>query len=319
MREDINHGSGSGVASSGTAYNLAQTATNPVTGRAVTVNLPYFLADGTPESINYTKSLFSWSVGSSYKPTDNTNVFIRISKGTRFNADRLTFGGNFNADGTLNTAGQTASSDTVHQYEIGVKARGDVWGAHYTTELTVYHSNFNITTYELNPNVCKPLGFSNGTCPISDKYRTTGFEFYGTAAYGGPNLIANMTYNKADKEPNGVGGYERSNGIPDLAYSFAANYRFLKRYSVGLDVAGVTSELNSNGVRFGGSAIFSGNLKYQPIDRLEIGFNFYNLFNSLALMGPDNANEIVATNGSFVGTASSEIGRTITASVKFRF
>ncbi len=318
VRHDINHGSGSGTNGSGVTHVLAQTAVNPVTGATQTVQMPYFLPDGATEVINYTKPLTSWSVGLSYKPTENLNLFVRASKGTRFNADRLTFGGNFNADGTLNTAGQTAVSDNVYQYEIGLKNRGNIGAAHYTVELTGYSSHFNITTYELNPNVCGPLGFAGGTCPISDKYKTTGVEFYGTLRYGAFGLIANATYNKAKKQTQNTGPFIRSNGIPDLSYSIAANYDLGDIASVGLNLAGVTSTTNSNNVQFPGSSIVNANVKVTPIKNLELGLNVYNLFNKVALLGPDNANEIVSGN-SFVGTASAAYGRMATVSAKFSF
>lgn len=318
FRHDINHGSGSGTNGSGVTHFLSQTATNPVTGATQTVQIPFFLPDGPTEAINYTKGLTSWSVGLSYKPLENLNLFARASKGTRFNADRLTFGGNFNADGTLNTAGQTAVSDSVYQYEIGLKNRGHIGPARYTVELTGYASHFNITTYELNPNVCGPLGFANGTCPISDKYKTKGIEFYGTLNYGGFDLITNLTYNDSQQLRQNIPPYRRSNGIPDVSYSVAANYRLAELASVGFDVVGVTSTTNSNNLEFPGSTIVSANLKVMPIKNLELGVTVYNLFDSLALLGPDNANEIV-TGNTFVGTASSAYGRLVSLSAKFRF
>ena len=322
IRHDINHGSGAGTNSSGVTHYLNQTAINPVTGTPQSVQMGYFLPDGSTEVINYTVPTTSWSVGASYKAMDNLNLFVRASKGVRFNADRLTFGGNFSATGSLLAASNALATDPVYQYEIGLKNRGNIGAAHYTAELTVYHSHFSVFTYELNPNVCQPLT-GTATCPISDKYKTTGVEFYGTLHYGGLSLLANATYNKADKQPGATAGnpnpvYARSNGIPDLSYSLAANYTIIPQASVGLDVAGVTSTLNSNNVQFPGSAVVGANVKFYPLPNLQFGLNVYNLFNSLALQGPDNANEIM--NGSaFVGTASSVIGRTVTGSVKLKF
>lgn len=313
-REDINRGTGTGTASTGTAYTLNQTAVNPVTGKTQTVAQPYYLPDGVPEVMDYGKNLVSWSFGGSYKVTDDLNVFVRSSRGNRFNADRMSFSGYFNKDGSLNTAGQAAVSDQVNQNEIGVKNRGDIGSSHYTVELTAYKSDFNITTYELNPNICG----GQGTCVVSDKYRTTGFEFYGTWKYGPVSVIANATYNQAEKEPVGAASFKRSNGIPDLSYSLATNYNILDNLSLGMDVAGVTSTLDSNGLEYPGSAVVTGNLRYLPIDSLEIDLNVYNLFNSIALMGPGNANNIY-TGSSFVGTASAAPGRTATASIRYRF
>ncbi|MDE2403457.1 MAG: TonB-dependent receptor [Sphingomonadales bacterium] len=314
VRHDFNHGSGSGQNSTGTAYSYTQSVKDPVTGNTVSVALPYLLPDGAAEPINYSRGLTSWSVGASYKPMDNLNLFIRASKGTRFNADRLTFNGWFNADGSLNPNFLPNSSDNVYQYEIGLKNRGEIGAARYTLELTVYTSHFNITTYELNPNVCG----GSGTCVVSRKYKTTGAELYGTVRLGSFSLLANATYNTAKYDGSGNGDYKRSNGIPDLSYSLAANYDYGNLASVGVNVAGVTSTLNSNGVKFPGSAVFGANLRVRPIKNVELGVNAYNLFNALALQGPDNANQIV-TGGTFVGTASSAIGRTITGSVKFSF
>ncbi len=320
VRDDINHGSGSGVASSGTTYTLTQNATNPVTGTTQAVQLPYYLPDGTPEVINYTKDLVSWSVGASYKPTDSLNLFVRGSRGTRFNADRLTFGGNFNANGTLNTAGETAVADYVYQYEVGLKNRGSLGGAHYTLELTGYYSHFNITTYELNPVVCDALGYANGACPVSDKYKTLGVELYATLRYHGFSMIANMTANHAQQNPSTLGEWVKAHGIPDLSYSFATNYDITDKFAIGADIAGVTKELQSypSTIEWPGSAVVSANIKFRPVRNLELGISAYNLFNALALQGAGNA--VVTTSGnSFVGAATSVPGRSTLAHVKFTF
>ena len=332
IRHDINHGAGQGANADdanghATTLYLAQTARNPVSGLPQTVRMPYYLADGATEAINDTVPLTSWSVGASYKPADNLNLFLRASKGTRFNSDRLTLGGNFNADGTLKAASAALASDNVYQYEIGLKARGELGAARFTAELTLYHSHFNVFTYELNPDVCQPLT-GTATCPISDRYKTTGGEFYGTLRLGGLSLLANATYNKADKQPGATASapnpvYSRSNGIPDLSYSLVANYDVLANASVGVDVTGVTSTLNSDGVEFGGSAVVGANVRISPAPTMSLGVNVYNLFDTLALLGPDNANEIVGAiiggNRAFVGAASAVIGRTVTVWLKIGF
>jgi hypothetical protein len=113
----------------------------------------------------------------------------------------MTFNGYFNRDGSLNsTTGAAAVSDYVNQYEVGVKNGGNLFGGRYTAELTVYRSNFNITTYELSATKC---GGAAAGCIIANKYRTMGAEFYGTYRRGPFNLIANLTYNKAEKDARG--------------------------------------------------------------------------------------------------------------------
>ena len=112
--------------------------------------------------MDYTKTLTSWSVGANYKVNDNLNLFVRSSKGTRFNADRMSFSGYFNGEGSLTAAGSAAVADFVYQDEIGLKNRGSIGDARYTAELTVYKSHFNITTYELSQTVC-PIVTGNPT------------------------------------------------------------------------------------------------------------------------------------------------------------
>ncbi|MBS0254032.1 MAG: TonB-dependent receptor, partial [Proteobacteria bacterium] len=319
LRDDINHGQGSGTNSTGHTYTLNQTVTNPVTGAQNTVAVPFFLPDGAPEVLNYDKSLVSWSVGASYRAMQNLNLFLRASKGTRFNSDRLSFGGNFDANGRLTTAGQAAVSDIVYQYEAGIKNRGNIGEAHYTAELTLFYSHFNVFTYELNPLVCVPLGFAGGTCPIADKYKTTGVEFAGTLRYGGLSMLANLTYNKSKKAPGGSSTFYPSDRISDLTYSLAANYKVNDMASVGFDVAGVSGQADGvpTGNKWPGSAVVGANLKLTPVKNLQFGLNVYNLFNAYAAQG---AGGITAVTGStFYGGASVANGRTVTGSIKFSF
>jgi len=320
IRHDINHGQGVGTPSSGVAHTLAQTVPDPLHGGTTSVNIPYFLPDGTSEVINYTTPTTSWSVGLSYKPAANTNLFVRASKGVRFNADRMTFNGYFTGAGTLDAAGQAAVTDTVYQYEIGLKNRGSLGAARYTTELTVFYSHFNITTYELSQIIC-PIITGNATtytCIESDKYKTAGLESYSTLTLGGLSAIANLTYNKGKEEPVGGSAYGRANNIPDLDYSLAVNYKIVPQASVGFDLVGTSSVRGGDGIVYPGSAVVSANVKYTPVSNFELGLNVYNLFNSFALLGGAGGTNGV-TNGAFVGSASFTNGRMVTASAKFKF
>ena len=327
IRHDINHGSGSGTnanprVGNPVTHSLVRTAVNPVTGASESVTIPYFLPDGATEVINYTTPLTSWSVGASYKAADNLNLFVRASKGSRFNSDRMTFNGYFNADGTLNsTTGQAAVADYVYQYEIGLKNRGSIGAARYTVELTAYHSHFNITTYELSQTVCpivtgSPTTF---TCIVSDKYKTTGAEFYGTLNLGGLNLLANMTYNKAKKKgSNPTAVFKRSNNIPDLSYTVAANYNVNPIVSVGATITGVTSTVDGSDNLWPGGSVVGANIKIRPVDNLELGLSAYNLFNKLTPLGPAGT-DYATGGGNFIGGISPVLGRNFTASLKFNF
>ena len=233
----------------------------------------------------------------------------------------MTFNGYFNNDGTLNAKGEAAVADNVYQYEVGLKNRGDIGAARYTVELTVYHSHFNITTYELSQTICpivtgSPTTF---TCIVSDKYKTTGAEFYGTVSLGGFSLLANMTYNKAKKQPSAPNSvFSRSNNIPDLSYTFAANYEVNDMVSLGANITGVTSTLDGAGNEWPGASVVGANLKVRPLKNVELGLNAVNLFNKLTPLGPAGT-DFNAGGGRFVGGISPVLGRNVNASVRFSF
>lgn len=326
IRHDINRGSGSGInANPGTGDPvtnfIVQNAVNPVTGASQSVTLPYFLPDGARENINFTKATTSWSVGANFKPADNLNLFVRASKGVRANADRLSFSGYFNSNGSLNDRGNVAVANSVYQYEVGLKNRGDIGAARYTVELTVYHSHFNITTFELSPRNCPIVtGDPNATtCIVADRYKTTGAEFYGTVSLGGFSLLANMTYNKAKRQPSAPGSvFSRSPNIPDLSYTFAANYDATDYLSVGANITGVTSTLDGAGNQWPGGSVVGANVKVRPVKNLELGINVYNLFDTLTPLGPAGTDYNVG-NGRFIGGISPVLGRNVNASVRFNF
>ena len=326
VRHDINKGSGSGVNANPRTGDpvtqfITQNAVNPVTGASQQVSLPFFLPNGAREDINYTVGTTAWSIGASFKPMDNLNLFVRASKGVRANADRLTFSGYFNADGSLNNRGRTAVSNNVYQYEIGLKNRGSIGAARYTVEFTAYHSHFNITTFELSQTVCPIVtGDPNQfTCIIADKYKTTGAEFYGTLNLGGFSLLANMTYNKSKRQPSAPGSvFRRSNNIPDLSYTFAANYDVVPMVSLGANITGVTSTLDGAGNQWPGGSVIGANIRFRPVDNLEVGLNAYNLLNKLTPLGPADAS-FNAGGGRFVGGIAPVLGRNVNASLRFSF
>jgi outer membrane receptor protein involved in Fe transport len=111
------------------------------------VLIPTITANGRREVLDYSRSYTSWTAGALWKATPDLSLFGRASKGGRFNSDRQTVSGKFNADGSLCTRAQatalactdgvTPSVDFVNQYEIGVKNRGSIGDGRYTVELTL--------------------------------------------------------------------------------------------------------------------------------------------------------------------------------------
>jgi outer membrane receptor protein involved in Fe transport len=314
IRFDSNHASGNAVASAGTVYNTPVTLANAVTGKPQVVNVATFLADGVSEPENYTVNTTSWSVGALYKLNKDTTFYARTSRGARFNSDRSMLNGYFTAAGALNTtSGPPAAVDYVNQHEIGVKNQGTIGGGRYNIEVSLFKANFNVTTYELSATKC-PGGA--GGCVIANSYKSYGAMLQG-AYYNGPfSFTGNATYTHAEQKGSGLKDvFGRAAGIPDLIYTFAANYRFHEMASVGLNVSGQTGEVDSNvgGNSYPGGAIFGGNIKFSPIKHLEFGVECYNLFNRFDLRGNGGI-----SSGNVIGGAPA-IGRTVTGSVKFSF
>ncbi|WP_408586979.1 TonB-dependent receptor domain-containing protein [Novosphingobium sp.] len=304
-------------------YAIGGGAEFPIDSNGVTI--PAITSNGTREDLNYTRKYTSWSVGALWKASSNTSLFVRASRGGRFNADRQTLGGKIRNDGQLCTSadigsngctadGVTPSVDIVKQYELGVKSKGDLLGGRFTVELTLLKGNFKQSTYELSATKC-PGGA--GGCVIDAKYKSTGAELFATYRNGGFSLVGNATYSKAKKQGAGATSFQRADGIPDLIYSVSANYDVNKFATVGLAVTGQTNAIDSNGYQYPGKAIFNPSLRVYPIDNLELGVQVYNVFNTFDLRG----NGGIANLGSnpAVISGAPALGRTVSASVRYNF
>ncbi len=313
-RENV-RASGTTIQSTGTEFNTV------VDG----VNIPTMLANGPQERLNYSRSYNSWSVGALFKATSNTSIFVRGSRGGRFNSDRQTVSGKIRADGQLctqadvgtgpcTTDGVSPSVDIVNQYELGIKNRGSLFGGSYTAELTLLKGDFKQSTFELSATKC-PGGA--GGCIIDAKYKSTGAEFYGTYAHGPFSFVANATFSRARKQGAGATNFVRSDGLPNLTYTVSSNYAFPRWVTVGLTATGQTNALDSNGFEYPGSVIFGANLTVTPIDRLDVGLQVYNLFDTFDLRGNGGISDS-SVSPTVIGGAPA-LGRTVTASVRFHF
>ena len=322
VRHDINHGAGGGNASSGVAHSLTQVVPDPLHGGMAAVTIPYILPDGPRETIAYTLPTTSWSVGLSYKPASGLNLFARASRGVRFNADRMTFNGYFNPDGSLNaTTGAAAATDTLTQVEAGLKARGDLGPTHATLELTAFASHFNITTYEISPTVC-PIVTGNPTtftCIVADRYRSLGAAAFVTLRRGGLSSVANLTWSHGQEMGTAPGAaWGRANNIPDLAFTLAVNWQASPRLAAGIDVTGASSVHGADGVVYPGASVVGANLKITPARHLELGLRVSNLFNAWAMLGGAGSTGGVR-DGAFAGGAVFANGRSVTASLKITY
>ena len=291
------------------------------------VLIPTITANGRREVLDYSRSYTSWTAGALWKATPDLSLFGRASKGGRFNSDRQTVSGKFNADGSLCTRAQatalactdgvTPSVDFVNQYEIGLKNRGNIGDGRYTVELTLLKGDFKRSDFEPTTTGICP----GGGCIIDNSFKTQGAEFFATLRMGGFNFIANATYTKAKQKFTstrsgtvvaGAANFERALNIPDLSYSLSANYDIAEIASVGVTAVGQSGTFDG-ALTYPGKTVFNTNLRINPIENLELGLNVYNLFDTYDTRGNGN--------GTFGGgiTGAPVIGRTLTGSVRLSF
>jgi len=281
------------------------------------VLIPTILASSSPassENLDYTEKYNTWSLGGLFKATDNLSVFVRGSRGGRFNGDRQTLSGKINADGTLNQQGETAAVDFVNQFELGVKSRGSLGAGHYTAELTLLKGDFKQSTYELSATKC-PGGA--GGCVIDAKYRSSGAELFATYTLRSFSLVANATYSKPEKESSGSSSFTRSDGMPDLIYTISTDYEIRELVSVGMNVTGQTSSIDGAGNQYPASMVFGGYVHYRPIKNLEFGLQAYNLFDKFDLRGNGGIADSSVTP-TVIGGAPA-LGRTLMGTIKLSF
>jgi outer membrane receptor protein involved in Fe transport len=296
--------------------------------------LPSLLPSATPiERLDYLKSYTSWSVGALYSVSNNTSLFVRASRGGRFNGDRRVLGGSvsasgiysggfFNSDGSLNSGGQATAVNFLNQQEAGLKQRGHftLFGHdnQYTTETTLFHSSLTENNYDFTRiNNLPP----NNNPYISNKYRAYGVEFTGNVAIGNVRLQANMTYTDAKikdstTSPATIGN--RPGGIPKFQYFVQASYDPGK-FAIGASVDGQSRSNfdDFNQYHLKESHYINAFLKIRPIQRLELGVNVNNLFNTLGYRGGASLSQVNSGLVVFNGTAN--YGRTTQASVRFSF
>ena len=285
----------------------------PVTVNGVTTQIPTITSNGVSEVLNYKRNYTTWTVGGLYKVNPDTSVFVRVSRGGRFNSDRQTASGKFNADGSLNQLGQVPSVDFVNQYELGLKNRGGLFGGQYTLELTLLMGKFSRSDYEPTVTAQCP----SGGCVIDTKYKSSGAELFVTYQNGGFNLVGTATYSRAKRAAAGSSVYRRADGIPDLSYTVSANYDVNDLVTVGLSTTGQTNAIDGAGIEYPGKAVFNGVLRVRPVKNLELGVQAYNLFNTFDFRGAGGISDL-STNPVVLGGAPA-LGRTFTGSIRYSF
>ncbi len=300
------------------------TAAAGVAGPNVTVRdalgsatLPSLIAASVPtEVLNYTRSYKSWSLGALYSVNDDTSVFLRVSRGGRFNADRQTLGGNFTSSGGLTQSSRLNSVNFLTQQELGVKNRGSLASGNYFVEATFFRAQLVENNYDFTRINNPP---PNNNPNISNGYHSYGLEFTGGFKFDNFNLTSDITFSKSKIVSSATAALvgKTPQTLPNLTYRISPSYD-AGIAAIGFTIDGQTSTWsdNFNTLKIKGQTYFNGFAKVRPFDSLELGLNVNNLFNTLGYRG----NGSVFTNGTTnIFQNSAVLGRTITASINYKF
>jgi outer membrane receptor protein involved in Fe transport len=258
-----------------------------------------------PMPVNYTKHHVEYSLGVNYAFNLNLAVFARASRGARFNADRLLFGGGLNADGN---APQGVAVNEVKQYEGGVK-----WS---TRHISLFATGFYATTQEQNQDVTSTV-----STLISRKYRAHGLELEGSYNNGGFALRAGVTYTHsrivADAiTPADVGDTPQRQAT--WVYQVSPSYMW-GPFTVGASAIGTTKSYasNPNGLVMPGYTQVNLFARYAVTPKMDLSLHVDNAFNTIGLTEIDQSPVNVTSNG--LNSARSIIGRTVYASWQYSF
>lgn len=281
--------------------------TIPVVDRlsGASVMLPTLNTAATPaDVVDYSRHYTSWSVGALYAVSDDSSLFARISRGGRFNADRLLFAGSYNADGSLSAAGRAKSINFVAQQEIGIRQRGRMGGGRYTVEATFYRAQVKENNYDFTRQSA-----TNTT------YHSYGLEVYGTMRIGGFGLDGSIVYTHARDTATG----RTPATMPRFTYRIDPRYDF-GPFSVGASVNGQTASWTRSLVyRMPASTYVNGFVKLRPSEALELGLNVNNLFDRLGYRGSGDVVAVDAAHTEGLIDNSAVYGRTISASARLLF
>jgi outer membrane receptor protein involved in Fe transport len=318
IRIDTVRGNGSSYAPVSTGTVTQTDAVTPKSGTGAV--LPTLnTGNTTADILDYGKRYTSWSVGALYSFTNDTSVFARASRGGRFNADRMLFGGDFNADGSLSQHGNAVALNFLTQQELGVKNRGDIGDARYTVEGTFFHTKLTENNYDFTLLSKNPPQDPN----ISATYRGQGVEFTGSLSWRGFAVVTDVTY--ADSKITSNPGNTATEGkephaLPKILYRVSPMYDH-GLFAVGLSITGHSSSYadDANSVKLpAGDPLVSFFAKVRPLDNLEVGLNVSNLFNTIATAGGGSIQQTISpTLGILDG--SIPYGRLVDVSVRYKF
>ncbi len=231
--------------------------------------------------VDYDWDYYSLSLGGNYSFTDDYAAFARYSRGGRANADRLLFGPNILANGSLRD--DDAAVDIVEQLEAGLKyADSDFAGGQLGLFATLFYAETEEQNYEATTQVF-----------LDRVYEAVGMELESTYRKGNFDLKLGLTWTDAEITSDAlnssvVGNTPRRQA--DLMYQISPSYN-TDKWSVGATVIGTTDSYAQD-----------DNVMVMP------GYDYVNLFGSYRIQ--ENFSVLLSVNNAFddFGLSESEEG-----------
>ena len=258
---------------------------------------------GNARPVNYSFDYFSYSLGANYLVTDDLGVFARYSRGGRHTADRSLFSPAVSTtDGSL-PGGDAGVIATVNQLEVGAKYQSGGIG--------FYATGFFAKTEETNVELA-PLELFDST------FEAFGIELEGSYRTGPFSLTAGVTWTDAEiqdaLDASTIGNTPRRQA--DFVYQATAQYES-DLFTLGANVVGTTDSFTQDNNQLTLPAYTQVNafVAFRPIDRIEVGLNAQNLFNTEGFTEAEEGS--IPANG--LVRARSIAGRTVLATVRFDF
>ncbi|MBC2667584.1 TonB-dependent receptor domain-containing protein [Novosphingobium piscinae] len=269
-----------------------------------------FVPVGVTQPVNYRHDYLSYSVSVNYRVAEPFALFARYSLGARAAADKILFTAAMSpTTGALLNPG--AGDDSVRQAEIGLKYRHEG----LTLNLTGFHAKTDDTNSQISTN---PVTGQLELNSVTRTYEAYGLEFEGGLRRGPFSVMAHATYTKAEiiraENPALVGNIGRNQ--PHLLYGLTPQYD-TDRFTFGANVIGTTGSFSQdvNQLRMPGYTTVGLFAQFRPKERLELGLNANNVFNTRAITGISEGT--LPTSG--VVMARPLFGRTLSASARVFF
>ncbi|CAN5441661.1 TonB-dependent receptor [soil metagenome] len=260
-------------------------------------------------AVNYNYHYISYSTGINYRVAEALSVFARYSRGARAGADSVLFSPALDHR-TGSLADPTAAYDPVRQVEGGFKFRS----GGIIVNVTAFHAN----TRETNSQIYNDENGNQVLGVVQRGYRTYGAELESRVRRGPFSVTGNLTLAggkiTAANDPALVGKKPRHQA--SVIYSLTPQYEN-GLVTVGVNVVGQTSSYaqDINLLKMPGYTTVGAFLQVRPVERLSLGINASNLFNTTAFV--DIGDATMPTSG--VVLARTLPGRMVTASARVFF